>query len=113
MPILEFHYQRQGNQRNGNRNGICNKGIRISQETRRCSHLDRLYFYKAQALLGRNQPGDYDLAEEAAHLAICVAEGLGTDSLLQFYRRFMREFFGQDHWSRMEAGSFQDEAKIS
>ena len=93
--------------------GICNKGIRISQETRRCSHLDRLYFYKAQALLGRNQPGDYDLAEEAAHLAICVAEGLGNDSLLQFYRRFMREFFGQDHWSRMEAGSFQDEAKIS
>ncbi|MBQ1372294.1 MAG: helix-turn-helix domain-containing protein [Oscillospiraceae bacterium] len=91
---------------------ICSKGIQISQETRRCSHLDRLLFYRAQALLERNQPGDFDLAEESARLAICAAEALGSESVL-IYRRFMREFFDQNYWSKMEAGNSHDEIRIS
>ena len=76
---------------------ICDTGIRISRETRRCSHLDRLYYNKAWAMLKRNQLQDHQLAEEAIRLAICIADGLGNDLFKQHYIHFRQEHFENDH----------------
>lgn len=92
---------------------LCDEGIRIAQETGRCSYLDRLLFYKSRALLGRNQPGDYQAAEEAARTALSVASGLGNEVFRDHYVRFIQAFFEQDPSSEAAPGSDREEAKIS
>ena len=76
---------------------ICDTGIRISRETRRCSHLDRLFYNKAWALMKRSQLQDYLLAEESIRLAICIADGLCNDLFKQHYIRFKEEHFECNH----------------
>lgn len=73
---------------------VCDEGIRISRETARCSHLDRLLYNKAWALLKQGLEADRPEARESLRLAICSAEALGAKSFLQHYQNFMRTHFG-------------------
>ena len=74
---------------------VCDEGIRVSRETSRCSHLDRLLYNKAWALLKRGQVEDRPAAREALRLAICAAEALDANVLLQHYRQFMQANFSE------------------
>ena len=52
------------------------------------------FFYnKAWALLRRNQSQDYQAAKECIRLAICVADGLGRESLKEYFVEFMQSNF--------------------
>lgn len=92
---------------------LCEKGIRISQETGRCHFLDRLFFYKALSLVERKRPDDYREAEEAARMALSVAGGMGNEFFRQHYERFIQEFFEHDHCTTGASGRSQEEVKIS
>lgn len=92
---------------------ICDKGIRISRETGRCSHLDRLLFYKARALIGRGQPNDFQSAEDALRMAVCVAEGLGNEAFKDHYLRYIEAHFERDYWSTGESSRSQGGVMIS
>ena len=73
---------------------ICDQGIRISQETRRCNNLDHFYFNKAQSLLRRNRAHDAPIAKECIRLAICTADALGRATQKQNLIEFMHSTFG-------------------
>jgi len=72
---------------------ICDFGIRVSRESRRCNRLDYFFYNKAWALLRRNQSQDYQAAKECIRLAICVADGLGRESLKEYFVEFMQSNF--------------------
>lgn len=72
---------------------ICDQGIRISQETRRCNNLDRFYYNKAWSLLRRNRTHDIPIAKECIRLAICTADALGRTALKQHFIEFMHSNF--------------------
>jgi tetratricopeptide (TPR) repeat protein len=69
---------------------VCDEGIRISRETSRCSHLDRLLYNKAWSLLKRGGEEDRAEAKECIRLAICSAEALNKKAYLQHYRNYMQ-----------------------
>lgn len=73
---------------------VCDEGIRISRETSRCSHLDRLLYNKAWSLLKRGGEEDRAEAKECIRLAICSAEALNKKAYLQHYRNYMQTNFG-------------------
>ena len=72
---------------------ICNQGIRISQETRRCNNLDKLYYNKAWSLVRRKRTNDILTAKECIRLAICTAEALNRPALKKRFVEFMQSNF--------------------
>ena len=72
---------------------ICDLGIRISRETKKCSQLDKMLYNKAWALIHRGRTEDLPIAKEALRLAINLAEALGTESLMKHYIQFMNQHF--------------------
>lgn len=72
---------------------ICDLGIRISRETKKCTQLDKLLYNKAWALLKRGHEKDDIIAKECLRKAICLADALEQAQMKQFYLRFMNERF--------------------
>ena len=72
---------------------ICDLGIRISRETRKCTQLDKLLYNKAWALLKRGHEKDDIIAKECLRKAICLADALEQAQMKQFYLHFMNERF--------------------
>lgn len=72
---------------------ICDLGIRISRETRKCTQLDKLLYNKAWSLLKRGREQDDIIAKECIRKAVCMADALEQTALKQFYLQFMNESF--------------------
>jgi transcriptional regulator with XRE-family HTH domain len=72
---------------------ICDLGIRISRETKKCTQLDKLLYNKAWALLKRGHEKDDIIAKECLRKAICLADALEQAQMKQFYLHFMNERF--------------------
>ena len=72
---------------------ICDLGIRISRETRKCSQLDKLLYNKAWSLLKRRQEQDEMIAKECLRKAICFSDAMNLAETKQYYLQFMRDHF--------------------
>ena len=72
---------------------ICDLGIRISRETRKCTQLDKLLYNKAWAMLKRGREQDAALAKDCLQKAINMADALEQTAFKQHYLQFMNESF--------------------
>ena len=71
---------------------VCDQGIHLAKKTSRCSHLGKVLYNRAWALMERNHAGDRDSAIHSIEQARSFFQIMGDSSGIKFVNAFVEKY---------------------